>query len=166
MTIPDYRWGREDSLLSRVAVRFASTKPGSWTIRQLMPYDRKLLLRTRGRKTLLGPIGAPTLVLETIGRKSGQPRLSPLLYARDGEAVIVVGSNFGQEHHPAWTGNLIAHPEARVISGGVEVPVVAELLSGAEAEAGWRAMVDVAATYASYKRRTDREIRVFRLTPT
>jgi len=158
MTIPDYRWGREGSLLSRVGSKFASTKPGSWTIRKLMPLDRKLLLRTRGRRTLLGPIGAPTLVLETIGRKSGQPRLSPLLFAReDDDSVIVVGSNFGQQHHPAWTGNLLANPRARV---------VAELLTGAEAGAGWQKMVDVTPVYASYKTRTDREIRVFRLTPT
>ena len=43
MTIPDYRWGRDDSLVSRVGARFAATKPGSWTIRKLMPLDRKLL---------------------------------------------------------------------------------------------------------------------------
>lgn len=165
MAIPEYRWGRDDSPLARTGQRFAATKPGSWMIRKLMPWDRKLLLRTRGRKTLLGPIGAPTLVLETIGRKSGQPRLSPLLYARDGDSVIVVGSNFGQEHHPAWTGNLIAHPRANVISGGTEVSVVAELLTGEEAEAGWQKMVGVTAVYAAYKTRTDRQIRVFRLTP-
>lgn len=165
MTIPDYRWGREGSALSRLGTRFASTRPGSWTIRKLMPLDRRLLLRTRGRRTLLGPIGAPTLVLETIGRKSGQRRLSPLLFARDGDAVIVVGSNFGQQHHPAWTANLLANPRARVVAGGVEVPVVAELLAGEEADAGWQRMVAVTSVYAEYKNRTDRDIRVFRLTP-
>ncbi len=166
MTIPDSRWGREGSLVSRMGQRFASTRPGSWTIRRLMPWDRKLLMRTRGRRTLLGPMGAQMLVLETIGRKSGQPRLSPLVFSRDaGDAVIVVGSNFGQEHHPAWTGNLIAHPRARVVAGGVEVPVVAELLSGAEAEAGWQKMVAATSVYAVYKTRTERDIRVFRLTP-
>lgn len=164
--IPDYRWGSENALVQGVAVRFASSKPGSWVIRKLMPLDRRVLLRTRGRRTVLGPIGIPTLLLETTGRKSGQQRLSPLLYARDeGEAVIVVGSNFGQAHHPAWTGNLLAEPRARVISGGEEIPVVAELLAGAEAEAGWQKMVDLAGNYAVYKTRTDREIRVFRLTP-
>ena len=165
MTIPDYRWGRQESLLARLGQRFASTRPGSWTIRRLMPLDRRVMLRTRGRRTLLGPIGAPTLVLETTGRRSGQPRLSPLLFARDGDAVIVVGSNFGQDHHPAWTANLIAQPRAKVVSGGAEVDVVAELLSGPEAEAGWQKMVEVTRVYATYKNRTDRRIRVFRLTP-
>lgn len=165
MSIPDYHWGTKDSALSRVGQAFAATRPGSWTIRKLMPLDRKVLVRTRGRKTVLGPIGAPTLVLETIGRKSGQPRLSPLLFARDGDSVIVVGSNFGQAHHPAWTGNLIANPDVSIITGGVEVPVTATLLAGAEAEAGWAKMEEVAGAYAVYKTRTDREIRVFRLTP-
>lgn len=165
MTIPDYQWGRADSWFSRLGQRVAATGPGSWLIRSLMPWDRRLLMRTRGRRTLLGPIGAPMLVLETIGRKSGRPRLSPLVFSRDGDSVIVVGSNFGQDHHPAWTGNLIAHPRARIVSGGVEVPVDAELLVGAEAEAGWQRMVQTSPVYAVYKTRTDRDIRVFRLTP-
>lgn len=150
---------------------FASTKVGSWTVRTLMPLDRKVMLRTEVRRTLLGPIGAPTLLLETTGRKSGLARLSPLLFARDGEqgvgsSVIVVGSNFGQQHHPAWTGNLIATPAATLIVGGERVPVEAELLTGDEAEAAYQKMVAVAKVYTTYRGRTDREIRVFRLTPT
>jgi deazaflavin-dependent oxidoreductase (nitroreductase family) len=164
--IPDVRWGSADSVLSRTAARFASTKPGSWLVRTMMPLDRKVLVRTDGRRTVLGPIGAPTLLLETIGRKSGQARVSPLLYARDGESVIVVGSNFGQEHHPAWTGNLLANPDAVVVAGGRRIPVRAMLLEGEESEAAYQKMVEVASTYAAYRRRTDRQIRVFRLVPT
>ena len=164
-TIPDARWGKQDGLLSKLGTAFASTKIGSRTIRAAMPLDRKVLIRTNGRRTLLGPIGAPTMLLETIGQKSGQPRLSPLLFARDGDAIVVVGSNFGQEHHPAWTGNLIAHPEATVIAGGARVPVTATLLEGEEAETAYRAMIEVTSVYAEYRNRTDRAIRVFRLTP-
>lgn len=115
---------------------------------------------------MLGPIGAPTLVLETIGRKSGLARLSPLLYARDGDSVIVVGSNVGQDHHPAWTANLIAHPAARIVVGGRTLPVTATLLEGEEARAGWNKRRHVADVYTTYEGRTDRKIRVFRLTPT
>jgi deazaflavin-dependent oxidoreductase (nitroreductase family) len=164
--IPDVRWGSADSALSRFAARFASTKPGSWLVRTMMPLDRRILIRTGGRRTMLGPIGAPTLLLETIGRKSGQPRVSPLLFARDGSSVIVVGSNFGQAHHPAWTGNLIADPDAVAVAGGNRIAVRAALLEGDEAEAAYQEMVAVASTYASYRGRTDRHIRVFRLTPT
>jgi deazaflavin-dependent oxidoreductase (nitroreductase family) len=163
--IPDTRWGSTDSAVARFASRFAATRFGSWAVRSLMPLDRKLLVRSNGRRTVLGPIGAPMLLLETTGRKSGQPRLSPLLFARDGGSVVVVGSNFGQEHHPAWTGNLLAHPDAVVVAGGERIPVTATLLEGDEAETAYQQMVDITAVYASYRDRTDREIRVFRLTP-
>lgn len=164
-TIPDARWGKQDGLLSKAGTAFASTKVGSRVVRAAMPWDRKVLIRTNGRRTLLGPIGAPTMLLETVGRKTGQARLSPLLFARDGDSVIVVGSNFGQEHHPAWTSNLIAHPQATVIAGGALVPVDATLLEGDEAENAYRKMIEVTSVYAEYRKRTDRQIRVFRLTP-
>jgi deazaflavin-dependent oxidoreductase (nitroreductase family) len=164
--IPDARWGNPDTLLSRLGAKFAATRPGSWSIRTLMPLDRKLLIRSNGRRTVLGPIGAPVMLLETTGRKSGQPRVSPLLFARDGESLVVVGSNFGQEHHPAWTGNLLAKHEAVVVVGGQRVPVTATPLEGDEAEAAYQKMVEIASTYSAYRGRTDRQIRVFRLTPT
>jgi deazaflavin-dependent oxidoreductase (nitroreductase family) len=164
--IPDARWGSPDTLVSRLGARFASTRVGSWTIRSLMPLDRRILVRSNGRRTVLGPIGAPVMLLETTGRRSGEPRVSPLLFARDGGGLIVVGSNFGQAHHPAWTGNLLAQPRAVAVVGGQRVPVTATLLEGAEAEAGYQKMVEVASTYSAYRGRTDRQIRVFRLTPT
>lgn len=164
--IPDVRWGSSDTLLARLGVRFASTKPGSWTIRTLMPLDRRLLVRSNGRRTVLGPIGAPVMLLETTGRKSGQSRVSPLLFVRDGSSVVVVGSNFGQGHHPAWSSNLIADPSAIAVVGGQRIPVTAALLEGDEAEAAYSKMVELASTYAAYRGRTDRQIRVFRLTPT
>lgn len=165
--IPDTTWGRRDGLLGTAATKFASTRIGSATVRSLMPYDRRVLLRTMGRRTLLGPIGAPMLLLQTTGAKSGQQRTSPLLFARGGgEDVIVVGSNFGGEKHPAWTANLLAHPDATIISGGVSVPVHATLLEPDEAEAAYAKMVELTVAYAEYRNRTDRAIRVFRLTPT
>jgi len=164
--IPDARWGSSDTLMARVGSKFASTKPGSWTIRNLMPLDRRILIRSNGRRTILGPIGAPVMLLETTGRKSGQPRVSPLLFARDGAAIVVVGSNFGQEHHPAWTGNLLANPAAVAVVGGERIPVTAVPLDGDEAEAAYQKMVELTAVYSAYRGRTDRQIRVFRLSPT
>jgi deazaflavin-dependent oxidoreductase (nitroreductase family) len=164
--IPEELGGKQGGLLSRVGTAFASTKPGSWTIRKLMPLDRRLMIRSEGRKTVLGPIGAPTMLLETTGRKSGQARLSPLLFARDGGSIVVVGSNFGQQHHPAWTGNLLAAPVAAAIIRGKRIPVTATLLTGDEAEAAYQRMVELTGVYSRYRTRTDRDIRVFRLTPT
>ena len=162
---PDVRWGSERSWVRRPAVWFGTTRAGSWLVRTLTPLDRRLLLRSRGRYTVLGPIGAPVLLLTTTGRKSGLPRTTPLLFGRDGDTAIVVGSNFGQQHHPAWTANLLAQPDAVVTIGGRDLPVRAELLSGSEAEAAYGVMVATVRTYAAYRERTAREIRVFRLVP-
>jgi deazaflavin-dependent oxidoreductase (nitroreductase family) len=129
----------------------------------MTPLDRAVLTRSNGRFTVLGPIGAPTLLLVTTGAKSGQERTSPLLYGRDGDQLIVVGSNWGQPHHPAWTGNLIKQPEAEVIMGGRRIAVHARLLAGDEAEAAYRKMIAVNSVYAAYRGRTDRAIRVFTL---
>jgi deazaflavin-dependent oxidoreductase (nitroreductase family) len=164
MTFPDARWGSDTSLLRRPLVAFASTRPGSWLIRTLTPFDRKLLVRSRGRYTVLGPTGSPVLLLTTTGAKSGLPRTTPLVFARDGDSVVVVGSNFGQEHHPAWTGNLLKTPQAVVTIGGKDIPVTAELHEGEAAEAAYRLMTDMASTYDAYRSRTGRAIRVFRLT--
>jgi deazaflavin-dependent oxidoreductase (nitroreductase family) len=161
---PDVRWGNDSSRLRKPAVVIASTRPGSWLVRTLTPLDRRVLTRTRGKYTLLGPIGAPTLLLTTIGAKSGLPRTSPLLYCRDGERLLVIGSNFGQAHHPAWTGNLRANPQATVTIGGVDVPVRATQLEGTERQQAVDAFIELAGVYAAYLKRTDREIRVFALT--
>jgi deazaflavin-dependent oxidoreductase (nitroreductase family) len=155
--IPDQIWGSRDSALAKGAQRFAATKLGSWTVRSMMPLDRRLLIRSGGRRTVLGPIGVPMLLLESVGRKSGQTRV--------GGSAIVVGSNFGQEHHPAWTGNLLADPTGTIVVAGQRIPVTAELLAGPEADAAYQKMVEVTHVYAAYKGRTDRNIRVFRLTP-
>lgn len=110
---PENRWGNPDSTLSRLAAKFAATKPGSWVIRKLTPLDRAVMQRTGSRYTVLGPLGLSTLLLTTTGRKSGRPRVSPLLYLHDGDRIALVGSNFGQEKHPAWTANLLADPAPR-----------------------------------------------------
>ena len=92
-----------------------------------------------------------------------QPFVIPMLYARDGERLIVVGTNFGQAAHPAWTANLIKQPDAVLIMGGRRIPVRAELLDGDEAERAYGLMRELADVYSVYRTRTDRQIRVFAL---
>ena len=162
-TFPDVRWGSENSKLRRPMIWFASTHAGSWMLRVLTPFDRYVMERSHGRYTAFGPLGVPTMLLTTTGAVSGEPRTTPLLFARDGDDILVAGSNFGQAHHPAWSKNLIVHPDAIATVGGKEVRVTAELLIGDEALAGFEKMTEVVPVYAEYKNRTDRAIRVFRL---
>ena len=162
---PEPHWGKEDiSPIFKPVYAVASSPVGSRFIRLLVPLDRRVLRATKGKFTLFGPTSLPELLLTTTGRKSGQPRMSALSYLRDGDRLLVLGSNFGQQHHPAWTANLIADPEAVVAINGVEIPVTATLLTGADRDPALQRFLAYP-MYQSYRTRTDRELRVFALTP-
>ncbi|MEU6714202.1 nitroreductase family deazaflavin-dependent oxidoreductase [Nonomuraea sp. NPDC046802] len=129
------------------------------------PLDR-LINRMTGGRVLMGDQMIPHLLLTTTGSKSGQQRQSPLAcLPEDGGAFLVVGSNFGKERHPAWSGNLIKTPEATVTFRGKVVPVTAHLLAGAEREQAWQALTRFWPLYQGYTDRSGRELRVFRLSP-
>ncbi|MDT4938039.1 MAG: hypothetical protein QOG80_1710 [Pseudonocardiales bacterium] len=160
---PEALWGDPNGRLQRPLTAFASTKLGSTLIKALTPLDRRILLRSKGRYTVLGPIGALPLLLTTTGAKSGLHRTTPLIYVRDEDRLLVIGSNFGQQHHPTWTTNLRANPDAAVTIAGVEVPVRARQLEEAERQRAIDAFIERTAVYAEYLRRTDRKIRVFAL---
>ncbi|MEI6700272.1 MAG: nitroreductase family deazaflavin-dependent oxidoreductase [Actinomycetota bacterium] len=160
---PDGRWGRSDSKLAGPLKAFAATGIGSRTIRALVPIDTKILMKSNGRFTVLGPFGLPLLLLTTVGRKSGYQRTTPLVYLPSGEALIVVGSNFGQERHPAWALNLAAWPEANVSIKGEVFSVTATELNGDARTDAFERFVAMAKTYDAYRHRTDRAIKVFSL---
>jgi deazaflavin-dependent oxidoreductase (nitroreductase family) len=126
--------------------------------------DRLVHRITHGRATLFSAM-MPTLMLVTTGRRSGLPRRSPLLYVEDGDGhLVVMASNFGQEHHSAWSANLLARPEASVIVEGRETAVRAELLTGSEREELFGDFLRLWAVYQDYAVRSGRELRMFRLT--
>lgn len=163
-SFPEPHWGREGVMpIAKPVYAFASTTFGSWFIRRLVPLDRRVMNRTDGRYTLFGPTNLPQLLLTSTGRKSGRPRKTPLSYLRDGDRILVLGSNFGGENHPAWSSNLLAHPDAVVSISGEEVPVTAAQLQGAEREQALQKFFAYP-MYAAYRRRTDRDLRVFALT--
>ena len=77
----------------------------------------------------------------------------------------MVASNFAQEHHPAWSYNLIANPEASVLHRGSDHPVTAILLEGAARDAAWQEALDHWPLWADYREITDRQFRIFHLEP-
>lgn len=77
----------------------------------------------------------------------------------------MVGSNFGREKHPAWTGNLIANPQASVVVRRKTTEVTARLLDDDEKAAVWPALVAVWPAYDDYVEVSGRNIRVFQLDP-
>ncbi|OBI25644.1 nitroreductase/quinone reductase family protein [Mycolicibacter sinensis] len=162
---PEVRWGRDPGPLARRVIgAVAGSKPGAWLIRQGTPLDRWLLDHSGGRFTIFGPMAVPLLLLTTTGRKSGQRRQTPLAYMREGDRLYLVGSNFGQAHHPAWALNLIAEPNAWVTMGGKEIPVLASEVVGEERDRAYQRFVDYVNNYQTYRHRAAREIKVFALT--
>ena len=130
---------------------------------------------TRGHRMLLqsplGPLLSTTpfgrfLVLHTTGRRSGQPRETPLSYTQDGDTYVVIASDGGSPHDPDWYLNLQADPDVHVDVDGQRVHVQAETVVGDERDRLWRQAVRSYGGYAGYQARTDRQIPVVRLTPT
>ncbi|MFI7214610.1 nitroreductase family deazaflavin-dependent oxidoreductase [Micromonospora maritima] len=135
------------------------------TMRLLVPADRLVGRLTKGRVVAFGLV--PTLVLTSTGRRSGKPRSNPLVYVPDGDAYVVIGSNWGQRHQPSWTFNLAAEPAAEVDVKGRRIPVRAEQVNGEERERLFRRLVEEWPAYRTYVERAGgREIKVFRLVPT
>jgi len=104
--------------------------------------------------------GKPMLLLTTTGRRSQQPRKTPLLYYRDAETWVVVGSNGGQDSDPAWCQNLRADPNASVQIGREHIRVRAEFAAPAERARLWPLLEAYNAPYRAYARKTSRSIPV------
>lgn len=110
--------------------------------------------------------GERILAITTTGRRTGKPRTTMVLYGQHGEQLVVIASNRGADHPPAWALNLLAHPEADVQIGNRRVHVDARLAEGDERGALWAAMNDAYHGFDEYAAHTTRQIPVFVLTPT
>jgi deazaflavin-dependent oxidoreductase (nitroreductase family) len=108
-----------------------------------------------------GPFaGRPVLLLTTTGAKSGQPRLAPLVYSRDGDGYVIVASKGGAPTHPAWYHNLLAHPLVTVEVGSETFTARARVTEGAERDRLFAERVAASPNFAEYQRRTARVIPV------
>ena len=109
--------------------------------------------------------GAPSLLLTTTGRKSGEARTAPLIFARDGDDYLVVASVGGMPKHPAWYLNLQAEPKAQIQVKADVIDVVARTAADDEKPRLWQIVNETWPNYATYQTRTDRVIPVVVLTP-
>jgi deazaflavin-dependent oxidoreductase (nitroreductase family) len=144
---------------------FSLTPVGQWIAKtfaaRLDPVIYKL---TGGRFTMAGPPTIPQLTLMTVGRKSGKKRTVQLAYAEDGDDVLVVASNYGGTKHPAWSYNLDANPNAAIRLGSETKGVVATRLTDSEKAILWPKIADTLPQMKTYVTRTERNIKVYRLT--
>jgi F420H(2)-dependent quinone reductase len=104
--------------------------------------------------------GSPVLLLDHVGRKSGKRHTSPLIYARDGDDLLIVASKGGAQKDPLWWLNLKEHPETNVRVGSEDRRVRARQAGPEEKQRLWPVVVDVYAPYEDYQRKTERDIPV------
>lgn len=102
--------------------------------------------------------GVPSLLLTTLGRRSGQPRRLALYYATDAERYVVVASKGGADDHPEWYLNLLADPRARVQVLGDIFDAMARTATPEEHARLWPQVVELFPTYATYQQKTSRKI--------
>jgi deazaflavin-dependent oxidoreductase (nitroreductase family) len=107
----------------------------------------------------------PTLLLTTVGRKSGRDLTLPLIFGQSGLNYVVVASKGGAPAHPAWYLNLQANPEVHVQVKAEKFTAHARTAKGEERAALWSMMVEIYGPYAHYQTKTDRQIPIVVLEP-
>lgn len=104
--------------------------------------------------------GTTTLILTTKGRRSGEPRSTPLIYRPHGDDYLVVASKGGADDPPAWYLNLEAEPDVEVQVRGERFHAHARTADPAEKPGLWQIMLGAWPAYADYQKKTSREIPV------
>jgi F420H(2)-dependent quinone reductase len=113
-------------------------------------------------------LGVPTLMLTTTGRRSGQPRVSSLVYAPDGDDYLLVASKGGSDSPPAWLLNLIADPQVEIQVGRERRSGTARVIEASDPDYPrvWKLVNDNNRDrYDAYQRGTSRPIPVVAITP-
>ena len=143
--------------------RFGHTRAFALIFKRTLPrIDRAVSFVTRGKHSF-GETVAPTFILIHSGRKSGRIFRTPLAYVTVDDGYVVVASNWGQPHHPAWSENLLVNPDAQVVVDGETVNVRARRVGAEEKAELWKRCVAMWPAYDTYVTRSGRDIRVFAL---
>jgi deazaflavin-dependent oxidoreductase (nitroreductase family) len=120
---------------------------------RMMQASHLAMFRASGRRLGTSFGGVQVLFLHHVGAKSGQARLSPLLYVEDGGNLAIIASKGGHVRHPAWFHNLQAHPDVEVETRTGLRPVRARVAAGEERERIWRKAASVWPDYERYRQR-------------
>jgi deazaflavin-dependent oxidoreductase (nitroreductase family) len=130
------------------------------------PLDRFVYRCTSGRATLTTWLGDVEMaMLTTTGAKTGETRTHVVLAIPDGDRLVVIASNYGRPHHPAWYYNLKANPRASIAIGGVARDMIAHEVRGDERERYYQRGIDVYPGFTLYQSRVNREIPVLAFDP-
>jgi F420H(2)-dependent quinone reductase len=155
--------------IERGLVRLAASRPGAWFYVNVLTHVDRVLIRASGGRlsTAAGTsFHRSVVLLETVGARTGRPRVVPLLALLDGPRVVLIASRGGHHQHPGWYHNLRAQPRALVTVRGTPGPYVAREAEGEERARLWQRVVVFYPGYAAYQRRAGRQIPVMVLEPT
>jgi deazaflavin-dependent oxidoreductase (nitroreductase family) len=132
-----------------------------------MPTAERVWAKLNRGRTPLSGLLVPSLILHSIGAKSGLERDSALMFCPEpGGVMLITGSNFARDTHPAWTANLAAHPDVSVTVKGKVIPVRATRIPDDKLDETWGYIERQWPGYRGYERSSGRTLRIFRLVPT
>jgi deazaflavin-dependent oxidoreductase (nitroreductase family) len=127
-------------------------------------FTNVFLYRLTGGRLGSRMAGQNVLLLHSTGRKSGKSYVTPLNYYRDGENFLVVASNWGQDHHPAWFYNLMQQHTTTIQMKERVIQVHPSQANGEDYERLWSLVSGQNAYYVRYQQQTGRKIPVVILT--
>jgi deazaflavin-dependent oxidoreductase (nitroreductase family) len=148
----------------RLIVWLSTNRVATWLIRHVASrLDPRIFKATHGRLTSMGPPAMPMLTLTALGRHTGRPRAVHLACLEHDGDHLVVASAMGQPRHPAWRYNIEANPEVEVQLPGERFTARARVLTDAEKAEVWPEVRRAIPQMSVYEKRTQRNIRVYRL---
>ena len=126
--------------------------------------NRRVIAQFREGGPIEGMQRDRLVLLTTTGRRSGEPRTTPLMFHRDGDRVLVIASNIGAPSHPDWYLNLVARPQVTVEIGDESYPALATPTEGADRDRVWTLLKQTYPFFADHEKATERTIPVVALT--
>jgi deazaflavin-dependent oxidoreductase (nitroreductase family) len=158
---------KKQNFFIRAIQQFFALRPIAALMARVLHHADALILRLSGGKLTFAQFsGLPIIELTTTGAKSGKQRSLPLTGLPDGKKIILIASNFGQTHHPAWYHNLKANPECTVKKDGHTRVYIAREADELEYEYYYDMAISYYTGYAAYKQRVkNRKIPVMVLEP-
>jgi deazaflavin-dependent oxidoreductase (nitroreductase family) len=154
------------TIVRSIVAPLTRTRLFRWIAPRAMPPFEWMLNRLSSGRVQLSGLLVPSLVLHSTGAKSGLERDTELMYAPDGHGrAIVAGTSYARQRHPAWTYNLMAHPNAAISVRGRRIAVHATPIGDADREDAWRRIEHQWPGYRAYERESGRAVRLFLLRP-
>lgn len=151
-------------VLPRIARRLGTKR---WVMRRksmILKLDRGVRRVSKGRRGVLDIAGLPSVELTVVGRKTGIPRTTSLLYVPDGDVILLIGSNWGSPEHPSWSANLRSASTAEVHIRGQRFKVGVTQVTGVERKLAWDYAVEFWPGYEiEYELSGQRTFRIFEL---